>query len=316
MKKILATTTIGLSLLSAPLSAAPGSPTLNAPLWLALAQQAAPARDTIREPYRYAGGMRYTDKPELLYRFYKPSDRQQLIGFTLINDGSQHINPHGGSHGGASRTFDFLFADRAREDIHLLVSDDVNLSGRYSHDNMFRELHFFPRNQLPSIAKSKDGKRLKVVLPTGEDVFFNAWNKEIVGGVLSEKPIDFNRDRYKRHNPKIQYHGKNLVITVAQRGEAPRRATVWGQTKYAEVYYPAKYPRACRLSPALLWDQRPKPGDNDPRLTMRYATDAALFNTIEQHCGWDLSELRLAAAKGLSRVARSDSSADTTTASH
>ena len=39
------------------------------------------------------------------------------------------------------------FADRARENIHLAISDDVDLSGRDSHDNMFREWHFFPRHQ-------------------------------------------------------------------------------------------------------------------------------------------------------------------------
>jgi hypothetical protein len=305
MKKIIAI--LGLSLLSAPLAAEGQASGLNTALWLALAKHAAPSRNAIREPYRYTGGIRYTDKPELMYRFYTSKGSEQITGFTLTNNGSPHINPRGAGHSGASRTYDFLFADRAREDIHLMVSDDVNLSGRYSHDNMFRELHFFPRNQLPSIAKTADGKRLKVELPTGEVVFFDAWSKEIVSGVLSEAPIDFTRDRHKRHNPDVEYHGRNLVISVAQRGEAPRRAVVWGKTKFAEVRYPAKYQRACRLSPRLIWDQKPKPGDNDPKLTMLFPTDAALFDTIEQHCGWDLGDLRLAAAKAASKVAKVDS---------
>ena len=307
---------LGLSLLSAPLAAETQAPALNTALWLALAEQAVPSRDAVREHYRYTGGLRYTQNPELMYHFYTSKGSEQITGFTLTNNGSPRINPRGAGHGGASRTFDFLFADRAREDIHLMVSDDVNLSGRYSHDNMFRELHFFPRNQLPSIVKTADGKRLKVVLPTGEEVYFDAWSKEIVSGVLSESPIDFTRDRHQRHNPEIDYHGHNLMITVAQRGEAPRRASVWGKTKFAEVRYPAKYQRACRLSPGLIWDQKPKAGDHDPKLTMLYPTDAALFDTIEQQCGWDLSALRLAATKGVSKVARVDDNRERTAALH
>lgn len=294
-------TLLGLCLIAPPLSA---ESYVNAGLWMALANQAAPARDEIREPYRYSAGMRYTKQPELIYRFYAPQDKQQIIGFSLTNSGSKRINPKGLKQHNAKRTYDFLFADRAREDIHVMVSDDVGVSGRYSHDNMFRELHFFPRNQLPSISKVDDGKRLKVVLPTGEAVFFDAWSKEIVGGVLQELPMDTRRDRHARHNPGIDYRGRNLVITVAQRGEAPRLARVWGKTKYAEVRYPARYPRACRLSPALIWDQHPKPGDVDAKLTMLHATDDALFDTIEKHCGWDLGDLRLAAANAQEQLER------------
>lgn len=306
MKKMIAA--LGLALLAHPVSAQPQGPSLNTGLWLALAHQAAPARDRVRDQHRYSGGLRYTKNPELMYRFYRPKGEQQIIGFTLTNEGSKRVNPKGLKRHDASRTFDFLFADRAREDIHLLVSDDVGISGRYSHDNMFRELHFFPRNQLPSIAKTDDGKRLKVMLPTGEAVFFDAWSKEIVSGALSEAPIDFARNRHERRNPGIAYRGKNLVITVAQRGEAPRRAVVWGKTKFAEVHYPAKYDRACRLSPSLIWSQRPKPGDSDPKLTMLHPSDSTLFDTVEKHCGWDLSELRVAAAQAQTRYAKTDTS--------
>ncbi len=279
-------------------------PVVNTGVWVALAEQAAPARDHIRELYRYGGGLRYTKNPELIYRFYTPRGQQQIIGFTITNTGSKRINPKGLKRHNAKRTFDFLFADRAREDIHVMVADDVGVSGRYSHDNMFRELHFFPRNQLPSVRKVDNGKRLKVVLPTGEAVFFDAWSKEIVGGVLKERAMDTRRDRHARKNPGIKYIGDNLVITVAQRGEAPRRAKVWGKVKYAEVHYPSHYARACRLSPSLIWDQKPKPGDDDPTLTMLHATDGALFDTIEKHCGWDLGDLRLAASDAQSHFPR------------
>ncbi|MCP5429964.1 MAG: hypothetical protein H6962_07020 [Chromatiaceae bacterium] len=137
-----------------------------------------------------------------------------------------------------------MFADRARENIHLAVNDDVKISGRFSHDNMFRELHFFPRRQLPSLEIDHANGLLKVTLPTGEPVLFDQHSMELVGGALKEAPIDFNSSRYARHNPEVRYQGDYIAITVAQRGEAPRRASVWGQTKQAEVYYPAKYKKS------------------------------------------------------------------------
>ena len=77
-----------------------------------------------------------------------------------------------------------MFADRARENIHLAVNDDVKISGRFSHDNMFRELHFFPRRQLPSLEIDHANGLLKVTLPTGEPVLFDEHSMELVGGAL------------------------------------------------------------------------------------------------------------------------------------
>ena len=95
----------------------------------------------------------------------------------------------------------------------------------------------------------------------------------------------------------MRYQGKYLVITVAQRGEAPRRAKVWGQTKFAEIHYPAKYSKRCRISPKHFWDQRPKRGDTDPKLTMLHQSDNEVFAMVERHCGWNLAELKRIAPK-------------------
>lgn len=238
MKKLILA--LGLGLLTQPLSAQQ-PPALNAGMWLALANQAVPANNPLRNQHRYRASLRYTQDPEL-------------------------IHPKGLKRHSARRGYDFLFADRAREDIHIMVSDD-------------------------------DSKRFNVTLPTGEQVFFDAWSKEIISGIRLEQPIDLTRHRHQRRNPDVAYHGRNLMITVDQRSEAPRRTQAWGKTQFAEVRYPAKYDRACRLSPSLIWGQQPNPGDNDPRLTMLHATDASLFSTVEQLCGWDLSDLRLAATR-------------------
>ena len=257
-----------------------------------LAEQALPERNAIREKHRYDRSISMTRIKGLRYFFYEPARERSVVGFSFQNTGSPKINPVGTKRKGARREYAFLFADRARENIHLAVNDDVKLSGRFSHDNMFRELHFFPRKQLPALQIDHSEGVLNVTLPTGEIAKFDQDNMELVGGALIESPIDFNRSRHHRRNPQVRYQGKYLAISIAQRGEAPRRAKVWGQTKHAEVHYPSKYAKSCRISPKHFWDQRPKPGDNDPKLTMLHRSDNEVFAMVERHCGWNLAELK------------------------
>jgi len=261
-----------------------------------LAESSTPERDAIRKHFRYDRSIKPTTLKGLRYYFYEPDDARAIVGFSLRNTGSPKINPVGLKKPGARREFAFLFADRARENIHLAVNDDVKQSGRFSHDNMFRELHFFPRNELPSVRIDHAKGVIEVRLPTGELVHFDPVTKEVIGGALVESPVDFNRSRHLRRNPEVRYQGDFLAITVAQRGEAPRRAKVWGQTKFAEIHYPARYKKPCKLSPTFIWDQKPKPGDTDPTLHMKYATDSELFSMIERRCGWNLASLKEAAA--------------------
>ena len=258
----------------------------------ALSQVSQPERDAIRDKHRYDRSIRVTEHAGLRYYFYDPDRNRAVVGFAVENTGSPKVNPVGLKKKGARREYAFMFADRARENIYLAVNDDVKLSGRFSHDNMFRELHFFPRNQLPTLALDNAKHVFRVTLPTGEPVLFDQDSLEVVGGALRESPIDFNRSRHQRRNPEVRYQGKYLAITVAQRGEAPRRAKVWGQTKFAEAYYPAKYAKSCRLSPGHIWDQKPKRGDSDPTLKMLHKSDEQLFAIVEKQCGWDLSALR------------------------
>jgi hypothetical protein len=260
------------------------------PVIAQLGNDVPPERERVRDAYRYDRAITMGRIPGVRLYTYSPGGSDRVVGFSLVDTHSKRINPLGARGNGAKREFLFQFPDRAREEIALLVSDDVRLSKRYSRDNMFRELHLFPRRQLPSLRRK--GNRFEVHLPTGEAVLFDADTAEITGGVLQEQPIDFNRNRYARHNPRIRYTGDGLLITVAQRGEAPRRAKVWGQKKRAEVRYPSHYRRPCYLSPALLWDQRPKKGDRDPRLTWRLISDDAVFDLVEKRCHWNLADLR------------------------
>ena len=253
---------------------------------------ALPERDGIREPFRFDRIIKVTKVNGLRYYFYRPDKKNSVVGFSVLNSGSPKINPVGLKRKGPQRQYIFLFADRARENIHLKINDDVKISGAFSQDNMFRELHFFPRKQLPALEVDQAKNQIKVTLPTGEPVLFDKNTMEVVGGALIEKPIDFNRSRHQRRNPQVRYKGDFLVVTVAQRGESPRRARIWGQNKLAEIQYPSKYKKSCKISPKYIWDQRPKKGDKDPRLTMLHKTDNELFTMIERRCGWNLKALK------------------------
>lgn len=251
-----------------------------------------PERDVIRERHRYDRAIEASKIAGLKYYYFEPEREPEMVGFSLRNAGSPKINRRGLKKKGALRQYTFLFADRARENIHLAINDDVKLSGRFSHDNMFRELHFFPRKQLPGLKVADAEGQLQVTLPTGEPVMFDRDTLEITGGVLTESPIDFHPSRHKRKNPRVDYQGDFLAISIDQRGESPRRAKIWGRNKLATVHYPSRYSKPCRLSPKYIWDQRPKRGDREPKLHMLHATDESLFATIEKHCRWDLSGLR------------------------
>jgi hypothetical protein len=269
-----------------------------------LAESGVPERNRIREPFRYDRSISATAIDGLRYFFYEPDASRSVVGFAFQNTGSPKINPVGIQRKGPRREYAFMFADRARENIHLAINDDVKLSGRFSHDNMFREVHFFPRRQLPGLQVDHARGVLVVTLPTGETVEFDQDTKELLGGALLEAPIDFNRSRHQRRNPEVRYRGDYLTITVAQRGEAPRRAKVWGQTKYAEVHYPSRYSKSCRISPRHVWDQKPKPGDNDPTLTMLHRSDAEIFAMVERQCGWNLAALKKDDGQQLAEVER------------
>lgn len=216
-----------------------------------------------------------------------------VVGFKLVNTGSPNTNPDGATVG-SRRSHNYLFNEGARENIHLFIYDDVKVSGRDSHDSMNTEVYFFPRTYLPSMRFIQDNSAVQVTLPTGEAVLYNAETMEIIGGALSEEPMDRSESRYTRNNPKVNYLGLGLTITIDQRGTSPREALVWGSiNNRAEINYPSKYEEPCDMSPASFFNQSPNPGETSPSLNILFESDEDVYQVIEQECGWDLNELRI-----------------------
>ena len=159
---------------------------------------------------------------------YRRTRDGTIVGFEFSNHGGNPVltpRRDAAKNQFYTRDFQFRFDERARQDIHLLVTDWVA-----SRDRQFRLselvltlLHFFPRNYLPAIVDF-NGKNL-VTLPTGEEVEFNAQTHEILSGVLTEAPVDLNPDRRARNFPVIEYGGKGVVVRANARGADPRIGT-------------------------------------------------------------------------------------------
>ena len=159
---------------------------------------------------------------------YRRTRDGTVVGFEFSNHGGNAVltpRRDAAKNQFFTRDFQFRFDERARQDIHLLVTDWVA-----SRDRQFRMselmmtlLHFFPRSYLPAIVNF-NGKNL-VTLPTGEEVEFNPQTHEIVGGVLTETPVDLNPDRSARNFPVIEYGGKGVIVRANARGSDPRIGT-------------------------------------------------------------------------------------------
>jgi hypothetical protein len=160
---------------------------------------------------------------------YRNNRQRQIVGFEFSNNGGNPILPQRrdvSKNQLYTRDFQFRFDDRARQDMHLSITDWVA-----SRDKQFRlselmnsVMLFFPRNYLPAVVTA--GDRDIVTLPTGEEVEFNAHTHEISGGVFSEAPVDLNPDKNLRQFPAIRYTGSGVMVRADARGLDPRLGRV------------------------------------------------------------------------------------------
>jgi hypothetical protein len=160
---------------------------------------------------------------------YRNNRQSQIVGFEFSNHGGNRILPPRydiSKDQLYTRDFQFRFDDRARQDVHLSITDWVasrNKQFRLS-ELMNSVMLFFPRNYLPAVVTV--GDRNIITLPTGEEVEFNAATHEVSGGVFSEAPVDLNLDRSARQFPAVRYTGKGVMVRADARGSDPRLGTM------------------------------------------------------------------------------------------
>jgi hypothetical protein len=217
---------------------------------------------------------------------YRMNRENRIVGFEFSNHGGNRILPQRydiRKNLLFTRDFQFRFDDRARQDIHLAITDWVP-----SADHQFRlselmnsVMHFFPRNYLPAIT-SLDGRYL-VTLPTGELIQFDARTREIVSGVLSEAPVDLTPNRGARKFPRVGYGGKGVVVRANARGADPRigtMATITTGSPAADCAKDKKCDR-CQVPSRELWTQ-------NGAVRFKFSTDADFDRYLRARCGFGL----------------------------
>ena len=158
----------------------------------------------------------------------------RLVSFELENNGVNDIVPGGCTQDAdemnkcqTTREFEFEFQDQARQNMVLTITDLP--SDKLSH-MMHAHFYLFPRKVVPHFYWSEDKSQIHVVLPTDEEVIFDAETKRIIGGVMEEGPVDMGPSRHSRKFPLIRYKGKGIVLRINARGQDARLGN-WNKTK-------------------------------------------------------------------------------------
>jgi hypothetical protein len=217
---------------------------------------------------------------------YRRTRQGHIVGFEFSNHGGNPIlTPRRDATRNQffTRDFQFRFDDRARQDIHLMISDWVPSRDRVFRlsELMNRLMYFFPRSYLPAIANA--GERNIVTLPTGEEVEFNAITKEILGGRLTESPVDLSPDRNDRRYPGVNYLGKGVLVRADARGTDPRlgnNAVISTGTPPPSCDKPDGC-RQCEVPSKELWDQ-------SGAVRFKFHTDQEFDRYLTTRCGFGL----------------------------
>lgn len=232
------------------------------------------------------------------YRATRPGGK--LVGFEFSNTGGNRILPplrDAVKNQFFARDFQFRFDDRARQDIHLLISDWPPSPDRRFRlsELMNRIMLFFPRTYLPAIVN--DESRNIVTLPTGEEVEFDPATHQIIGGVFSEAPVDLNPDRAARRFPAVEYRGRGVLVRADARGSDPRMAGVAVITTGtpAEPCAEGGACNRCEVKPQELWDQ-------SGAARFKFATDERFDRFLRDRCGFGLPKLDIDLATTDSRL--------------
>jgi len=242
-----------------------------------------------RIEYNTIVNLRPSERPQNSSWRYRVTRQGQIVGFEFSNPGGNRILPPRRDpvkNQFFARDFQFRFDERARQDIHLMVSDWVPARDRVFRlsDLMNSLMLFFPRDVLPAIVNWQN--RNIVTLPTGEEVEFDAATHEVVAGVFSEAPVDLNPDRAARNFPAVAYRGKGVTIRANSRGADPRIGT-------ASLITTGTPPQNC--DKGILCSQCEVPAkdlwEQSGAVRFKFATDADFDRFLLSRCSFGLPRI-------------------------
>jgi hypothetical protein len=217
---------------------------------------------------------------------YRRDRQSKIVGFEFSNRGGNRVLPLRfdiDKNLFFTRDFQFRFDDRARQDIHLDISDWAP-----SRDKQFRlselmnsVILFFPRTYLPAIVST--GGHTIVTLPTGEEVEFDAETHEVLGGVFAEAPVDLNPNKMARKFAGIDYIGKGVIVRADSRGTDPKLGTIATITSGSPAAdcEGTDCKNQCRVPSKELWNQK---GD----VHFKFSTDEEFDRYLLSRCGFGL----------------------------
>jgi hypothetical protein len=223
------------------------------------------------------------------WRYRMTRSAGKIVGFEFSNAGGNRILPprrDAVKNQFFTRDFQFSFGDRARQNIHLLVSDwppSRDRTFRLS-ELMNRLMLFFPRSYLPAIVNIEN--RNIVTLPTGEEVEFQAGTHEILSGVFAEAPVDLNPDGAARQFPAVEYRGKGVSVRADARGKDPRMATTAVITTGTapEQCGDRLVCNRCEVKSQELWEQ-------SGAARFKFPTDESFDQFLRARCGFGVPKL-------------------------
>lgn len=206
----------------------------------------------------------------------------KLEEISLSNNGPNAINPKNEYY--ISREFKINLNDRSLSDSSLMITDNPN---ERTSASTYSILMFFPRKQLPTV--TSDGKNITMTLSNGEIVIFNAKSKEIVGGAMTEAPMEVN-DKNRAVPAKINYTGEGVLIRADRNNGLPIGDDE--DSKGREIHnrtiaiISKKGFKNCKIPSAQLWY-------NDKNLNRtlikpEYSTDEGLDTLLKSRCGFTI----------------------------
>ncbi|WPU65089.1 hypothetical protein [Peredibacter starrii] len=189
-------------------------------------------------------------------------------GFSFTNFGPNDIVPTEPNDSFEYPTRDFFFVtdDGAKRDTYLWMTDYVG-SGRTS-DYFETMLVFLPR--VGQMHVEEQDQNLIVTLNTGEEMVVFKKYKTLIGGVMTEQPVDLNPDRAQRKFAQIDYTGKGIMLRSDAKGADPRLA------KTVTVF--KKGLPGCKIPGPTFWTQ-----DGHPKF--KFVNDEDAYTVIKDKCG-------------------------------
>lgn len=157
------------------------------------------------------------------------------------------------------RTYKASFFERARQNIHLQIIDNI---GEGLENQLASYFYFFPRKYIPSI--TVDDEETLISLPTNEKILFRTIDMELING-----PMKILNDVKPGEFPAVEYEGKHIYLRldIAKDRVNP----------FADVMIVHPEGDICFKPVYKLFDTK-------LNLIFKFATDEEFFEFLEDEC--------------------------------